>query len=206
MLQVAELSRRSPVIPTPREMTWGKGSLTLGTKDQSTCVVEVRGGGGGVAAIPSEFQKRMRNRFNVAAATGTASAHILFTLNPPDEKIRQQLATIGPEGYVIRSSSAPQPLVLVAGNSEAALWRGMASLVQLISRKGDRLLLPEVEILDYPQMSERALLVDIGGQGYMVGPSRWNLDQWKELVDWMVDHKLNVLWVEIIGSGRLMGN
>jgi hypothetical protein len=37
----------------------------------------------------------MRKRFNVAAATGAGSVRILFTLTAPDEKVRQQLATIG---------------------------------------------------------------------------------------------------------------
>jgi len=82
----------------------------------------------------------------------------------------------------------------------------MATLVQLITRKGDTLMLPEVEIVDYPAMSDRAILVDVGGQGFMVGPSRWELQQWQEFVDWMVDHKFNALWIEFIGSGRLMGN
>ena len=111
------------------------------------------------------------------------------------------------EAYVLKVvKQAAAPYILVLGNSESALWHGMATLVQLIAREDGKLLVPELEIVDYPAMSPRALLVDVGGQGFMVGPSRWEFAQWRDFVDWLVDHKYNDLWLEFIGSGRLMGN
>ena len=213
MRDVEEMSARpAPVIPTPQETYWGKGVLSVGAKNRCACAVEVRGGESSLSALPEEFFKRVRRRFGASADSGPGAVRFLFTLHPADapgggKRIEQRLATVGKEGYVLQAGMhQARPYVLVAGNSGAALWRGMATVMQLLSRKGDALVFPEVDIIDYPRMSERTLLVDVGGQGFMVGQSRWNLTQWEEFVDWMVDYKLNCLWIEFIGSGRLMGN
>ena len=137
-----------------------------------------------------------------------AGARLVFALDAADvpeagAKAGRTLSGLGREAYVITTA---RDRIFVVGNSETALWHGMATVAQSISRSGDALVFPAAEIVDYPLMPDRALLVDIGGQGFMVGPSRWELSQWKDFVDWMVDYKFNGLWLEFIGSGRLMGN
>lgn len=199
MLQVAESSERiSPVIPTPQETYWGKGVLSF-----RACAVEMRGQAKSLTLLPEEFRKRLA-KLGVAAAA-SPQVTVVFTLDAKDIPAggEKTLHGMGREAYVLKTAPSH---IFVAGNSETALWHGMATAVQLISRKGNTLVFPEVEIVDYPQMAERGLLVDVGGQGFMVGPSRWALGQWEGLVDWMVDHKFNILWIEFIGSGRLMGN
>lgn len=200
MLEVDQAAgRQSPVIPTPQETYWGKASITLGANHRCNCTVDVRAGGNSVTALPDEFAKRLRKRFGASMQPDSHGIHFVFALKAADD----QLKKAGAEAYTLKASGRD---VLISGNSAEGLWHGMATLAQLISDKNGTLELPELDMLDYPQMSERTLLVDVGGQGYMVGPSRWNLAQWEEFVDWMVDHKLNNLWLEFIGSGRLMGN
>jgi hypothetical protein len=209
MLKVAaDAERPSRVIPTPQETYWGRGAVQVGGKGAFTAAIEMKGRAGKLTLIPEELRKRVRKQFGAALAPASAGARIVFTLDAADvpgggAKAAQTLAGLGPEAHVIKAAGNR---VFVLGNSEAALWRGMATLAQSIVKNGDALVIPEADILDYPTMAQRALLVDIGGQGYMVGPSRWELPQWKDFVDWMVDHKLNDLWLEFIGSGRLMGN
>lgn len=213
MLDVDEQANRlSPVTPTPQESSWGRGVIDIGSTGRCTCTVEIRGEQNGAALIAAELFKRVRQRFGASMSADGGSTRFLFTVTPKDapedsNKIAERLRTIGREGYVLQTGRAQgRPYVLVAGNSDVSLWHGMVTVVQLMSRRGDALTFPEIDMTDYPHMSERALLVDMGGQGFMVGPSRWELGQWKELVDWMVDNKLNALWLEFIGSGRLMGN
>ena len=202
MLRVAENAERLPaVIPTPQETYWGRGVLEIGRAGVMAWSVEVPA----LPLLRDELQKRLQRRFQFSPATGEGGkVRVSFTLDPAEAS--RTLRGLHKEAYVLNVRREPQPCVVVTGNSEAALWRGMATLVELITRKDDALLLPEVEIVDYPAMSDRAILVDMGGQGFMVGPSRWGLSQWCEFVDWMVDHKFNALWLEFIGSGRLMGN
>jgi len=203
---VSDVDRMSPVIPTPQETYWGKGVLIVGNDDAFTCPVELRGAAKTLSLLTEELHKRIRKQFGASsAADGQRGVQLVFALDAREApaEIAETLRGLGNEGYVIKTTANQ---ILVIGNSETALWHGMATVSQLISRQGKQLVFPEVEIVDYPLMSERALLVDIGGQGFMVGPSRWGFEQWKEFVDWMVDHKFNVLWLEFIGSGTLMGN
>ncbi len=210
MLQVAaDAGRPSPVIPTPQETYWGRGTVKLGAKAQFTSAIQLKGRAASLTLLPEELRKRVRRRFGAASSPGTAaSATIIFTLDAGDvpgagAKIGETLRGLGKEAYFIR---AARNQVFAAGNSEDALWHAMATIAQSISRRGDVLVFPEAEIIDHPLMPVRALLADIGGQGFMVGQARWELAKWKDFVDWMVDYKFNVLWLEFIGSGRLMGN
>jgi hypothetical protein len=189
MLRVAEdAGRVQAIIPTPQETYWGKGTFELGNYR-----IEMKGSAKSLSLLPAELAKRVRK----TAKAGTG-AHIVFTLEPSET-----LRDLGKEAYVLKSAGGA---IQVTGKSETALWHGMATLSQSVIRKGGKLLFPEMEIVDYPLMQDRGILVDVGGQGFMAGSARWNFSQWKDFVDWMVDHKFNILWIEFIGSGRLMGN
>ncbi len=212
MLKFEEQARRvSPVIPTPQESYWGEKTLEVGSGGEFFGSIQLKGKAEKLGLIAGDFARRLETKWKVKPVVAKAFP-IVFALDaaelPSDEKeIAAQLKDIGPEGYVLKTAVRDgAPVILAAGNSETALWHAMTTLVQLITRDGDRLVVPEVEVVDYPKMTDRGLLVDIGGQGFMVGPSRWPLEKWKELVDWMVDQKLNAVWLEFIGSGRLMGN
>lgn len=203
-------ARVSPVIPTPQETYWGEGDISLGQGDSYQLSVETPGGAS--ALLEPELRKRLEKNFGVKPGE-KGGLRVIFTEKPAElpeggEDVVYKLSTIGREGYVLKTGESPdgRPYVLVAGNSSDALWRGLPTVAQLVSREGEELVFPKLEIIDYAALDDRALLVDIGGQGFMVGPSRWSFEQWKEFVDWMVDQKLNVLWLEFIGSGRLMGN
>jgi hypothetical protein len=82
----------------------------------------------------------------------------------------------------------------------------MSTLIQLITPGDKALSFPDVKIVDFPAFDQRALLVDLGGQGYMIGQAAYTFEQWKEYIDWMVDRKYSHIFFEIIGSGKLMGN
>lgn len=200
------------VFPTPQESYVKGKTLNLGPVGGFTFTVEAPGLADGGKLLSAELQNRVQQRFGGKAGAG-GGVKIVFALDAKalpveSERIARHLATLDSrEGYVLSVADAGgQDYVLVAGKSEAALWRAFSSLVQLIEMKDGQLSLPGVELIDYPQMQQRGLLVDLGGQGFMVGQARWEFGQWKEFVDWMVDQKFNELWLEFIGSGRLMGN
>lgn len=216
-MQNAAAQQQRTLIPTPQEVYWLDRTVNLGTARNPLISIEPSGREGSLSTLVHEFRRRLQDRYGFrnlsSTPTGGKPVRIVFArdamgLPVEQQRIRQTLATLSdPEGYVISCVFQPdQDWVLVTGRSPDALWRAMVTLVGLIERRGDALVLPGVEIVDYPHMARRGLLMDVGGQGFMVGPSRWRLEQWKEAVDWMVDHKLNELWLEFIGSGRLMGN
>jgi hypothetical protein len=211
-LVVETSAHASRVLPTPQETYGGDNRLSLGPVSAPAYTIELLGDAKSQAALPGELNKRIAQNFGRASA-GTGGLRFLFATDPaalPLEgtRLARSLRTMdGPESYALKALAHDgKDYVLVLGKTTRALWRALPTVAQLIERKDDTLVFPDVEILDYPQMRERALITDIGGQGFMVGQSRWEAAQWKEFVDWMVDHKFNELWLEFIGSGRLMGN
>lgn len=201
------------VFPTPQESYLAGKALALGPVSGYHLTFETAGAMKANPVFAEEFQKRMQQRFNAQAGAAAASVKVVMTLDPRAlparaEHVARHLGTLEDrEGYVLSTASKDaQNYVLIAGKSEAALWRAFASLVQLVEEKDGQLRIPGVELIDYPQMKQRGLLVDLGGQGFMVGQARWEFGQWKQFVDWMVDQKFNEIWLEFIGSGRLMGN
>lgn len=206
MLRIDSDTRALPLIPTPAETYWGRGSLSLGAAGKVELTVDLVGGAEQVPLLRDELAKRVEHRFGVAIAAG--ATHLVFGLAADaNADTREALRNTGPEGYVVETTSpADGAKIVVTGNSTTALWHGMVTAAALIERHDGGFTFPELRIIDYPRMHERALLAEVGGQGYMVGPSRWSFDRWREFVDWMVDHKFNDLWLEFIGSGRLMGN
>ena len=201
------------VVPTPQETYWSEKVFNLGKKDSLNITVETFGGESDLALIREEFYRRLAARHGARKAAKQQGIRFVFALNTGDLPVANQLMAkrlgtlTDDQGYVVKCvSEKGRNYVLIAGNSENALWHGMVTVVQMMESDGDHLILPVVEIIDYPHMQRRGLLVDIGGQGFMIGPSLWDLARWKQFVDWMVDHKMNEIWFEIIGSGRLMGN
>jgi hypothetical protein len=209
--QKAEIS--TMVLPSPQEWYPGKGKMVVGDASGCRFDIELVGEAKRLTLLPTELRKRVGKVAGSEPGDG-GNVRVVFALNARDlpadrESMARRIETLAehPEGYVLATTTTENSeLVQVLGRSEAALWRALATLAQLFQRNGDKIELPRGEIIDYPQMEERGLLIDVGGQGFMVGPSRWSLEQWKAYVDWMVDQKLNVLWIEFIGSGRLMGN
>lgn len=200
------------VLPAPQEVHGDDQRFDLGPRASRGYRIELAGEAGRLPLLRTELAQRLERRIG-AKPRDDGRLRIVFALSAwhlpvNGEHIARQLATLEQEeGYVISSVASPDAdYVLVLGKSERALWRALATIPQLFITGEQQVQFPIVEIVDYPHMRQRALLTDIGGQGFMVGPAAWEFDRWKQFVDWMVDHKLNELWLEIIGSGRLMGN
>jgi hypothetical protein len=212
MVRKQSAATNAGVVPSPQEVYATPRTFSLMSGGGAGFRVELAGEVTRLRDLPAELRKRVKTRFGVDAAA-EGPVRFVFALSARDlpaerETMEQRLATLSdPEAYVLKTTKVEdRPAVFVLGKSDAALWRAMATAAQLFEQREGQLVFPEIEIIDYPQMKERGLIVDVGGQGFMVGPSRWPHERWTEFVDWMVDHKLNVLWIEFIGSGRLMGN
>jgi hypothetical protein len=202
------------ILPTPQEVYAGQRTIPLGPTSAYRLKVEMRGEAKRLTLLADELHKRLARLGGTPAPAGSGpEVTVVFALDDwhlpvAKDKLAQRFATLThQEGYVLSvEKHEGSDYVVVLGKSERALWRAMVTVAQLVTIQNADLVIPEVEILDYPQMEQRALIMDLGGQGYMVGPSRWDFAVWRNFIDWMVDHKFNEVWFEIIGSGRLMGN
>lgn len=203
------------LIPAPQEVYPSDRAIALGPIESYDLAIELPGEAARLTLLPIELRKRFEQRFGARPTRTPAKNAPLLTfaldgwhVPAGREKLAARLKTISdPEGYIISAERVgDRDSIVVLGKSEAGLWRALATVGQLAVAREGKLSLPAVEVIDYPHMQQRALLIDLGGQGYMVGPSRWGFERWRQYVDWMVDHKFNSLYIEFIGSGRLMGN
>ncbi|MBM3891327.1 MAG: hypothetical protein FJ388_19615, partial [Verrucomicrobia bacterium] len=143
-LRIAEDAARLPdVIPTPQETYWGRGTVEIGREGTVAWSVDAPA----LPLLQDELSKRLQQRFQFTTKPGQAgSLRVAFTLDPAEmPSAGRTLSKLHKEAYVLNVKQEPQPRVVIVGNSQAALWRGMATLVQLITRKDNTLLLPEVE-------------------------------------------------------------
>lgn len=202
------------VVPTPQETYWSDKVFDLGPRDALRYTVEAPRGEDDLRLLGREFARRLTDRFGARKGAQSGGVRIVFSLDAgrlpvASKHVARTLQTLKDrsQGYVLKCvREGGHDSILIAGNSKAALWHGMVTLAQMVVSDQGHLKVPAVEIIDYPHFERRGLLVDIGGQGFMIGPSKWKLARWKQFIDWMVDHKMNEVWFEIIGSGRLMGN
>jgi len=198
------------VIPEPRETHVAGEPIAVGDSNALNVVFHYHS-----ELIPelidAEIQKRLRTTFGVSPVADRPVMTIDFflgkdavsTIRP---KLADDMSDIGDQGYVLEVLDGTPRRVIVGANATRGIWSAMSTVVQLIEKKDDTFYFPDVKIVDFPAFKERGLLVDLGGQGYMIGPSAFNFEQWKEYIDWMVDRKYSHIFFEIIGSGKLMGN
>jgi hypothetical protein len=86
--------------------------------------------------------------------------------------------------------------VVVASNSEAGSLYGFESLRQLITKRTDNIVIPNVKVVDYPQMPFRGIRLYI--------PGRENISFFKRFIrDFMALYKFNKLILEVNGVMRL---
>jgi hypothetical protein len=109
------------------------------------------------------------------------------------DQMKEELKPLGDEGYILR---IVENSVVVASNSEAGSLYGFESLRQLITKRTDNIVIPNVKVVDYPQMPFRGIRLYI--------PGRENISFFKRFIrDFMALYKFNKLILEVNGVMRL---
>ena len=99
----------------------------------------------------------------------------------------------GPEGYILRVDSAS---ILIAGSDDSGAFYGLQSLRQLAARRDGRVVVPGVNVRDWPDKPFRGIKLYL--------PGRDNIPYFKRFVsDFMALHKYNTLMMEMNASMRL---
>ncbi len=129
------------IIPQPAAITVHPGFFTLPEPITFTIPNNLQG-------LDTLFIQHL----NEIGRSATATAHntqIIFSLNPA--------INLPAEGYVLRIDKHG---VIIEGQTEAGLFYGMQTFIQLVSAHGEKL--PQMEITDFPQFSYRGLHLDVG--------------------------------------------
>jgi len=95
------------------------------------------------------------------------------------------------DGYFLKIGDEQ---VIIEGKNPAGVLYAVQTLIQLINFKNGILTVPEVEIKDFPDYKYRGLFIE-----NKWGPDLMTLQDWKNLIDYMANIKLNALGMGVYG-------
>lgn len=109
------------------------------------------------------------------------------------KKLTSELKSLGSEGYILSVSASE--VVVVANSRSGALW-GLASLRQIISKKENSLIIPQLIIKDKPEFPFRGIKLYL--------PGKENISFFKRFIkDFVSLYKFNKIILELNANMRL---
>ena len=206
-LLIAELwagSAAAGVYPPPREIRMLPGKLVV---DSALTLLLSEQAFAGEIRLARLLTTELSDRYGMAVHTRTAAAVpasgrlvLMGTLSNP--LVRRTCAALGidtghnppgPEGYYL---SVNGRLALVAGVDEAGAFYGFQSLRQLIERRNGEVIIPRVNIRDWPDKPFRGIKM------YLPGPNQIGFFR-RFVRDFMALYKFNAALIEMNAAMRL---
>ena len=154
------------IVPRPVKLIASKGSLDLSKR---AAAIELSGVDVSLSMFLDEFLKSK----DVEAGRDPK------TKGYPVRLSIAKIDSLGDEGYTL---SVSKKGITIQANTEAGLFYGIQTLVQLTPLKGTKI--PFVEITDYPRFAYRGLHLDISRHMFPV-------EFIKKYIDLMAKHKFN---------------
>ena len=169
------------IIPEPVSITEKSGEFELPEK-----IVISSPQGEEMKLIHATLEQKLSVAANksVEIKSNASDAQIILALNTQTD------AVIGDEGYKLSVSSEK---VIIHANKPAGLFYGVQTLLQLLppeieskqSVENVSWTIPAVEIVDYPRMGWRGMMLDVSRHFFTV-------DEVKQFIDNMVKYKFNM--------------
>lgn len=185
------------VVPRPRQMRFTGTAFEL---DSATVIVAQHPDEVAIGTLRSQIQEA----FGVAVSLSKAPAPgrnsiVVGDIGSPiiEASEAPSLSSVPEgmtdEGYVL---SADSDRVVVAGKSTRGTFYGVQTLLQLITAKGDRIVIPGVEIVDWPAMHVRGMHISL-----RVAGQKTNVPLAKDVIARVLArYKYNVLVLEVEGG------
>jgi hexosaminidase len=159
------------IIPIPVSSSVGTGLMSINN------MTSISGDQKADAAI-KELKTYLSNHYNIQLKPnkGQKTNHLIFKkLSSPDK-------TLGNEGYRI---SVQQSQATIEANEAAGFFYAVATLEQMVEKKGSKITIPVSKIEDYPRFGWRGLMLDVSRHFFTVG-------EVKKFIDQMAEYKFNV--------------
>ena len=172
------------IIPVPQKCTMRKGrEVCLKTQGYTLCVDVPKEPLAQSAGI--RLAKALAEKFGEPTA-GKGSVKITLSVEAPPEGIPNP-----DQGYLL---TVGEHEIRITGFGTPGLFYGVTTLLQLLQEDQ----IPALEILDYPNLKTRGHFMET-----RYGTDLMELEDWKEVVDFMVDHKENQLTVSVYGCWQM---
>ncbi len=125
---------------------------------------------------------------NVNAQSATGSVEIILQVS---ENVPEEVDKNADQAYLLKANASK---IELTGFGEAGLYYAVNTFLQTVSSENNEFFVPEMEILDFPDLKTRGHFVET-----RFGSNLMTLDDWKAVVDDMVRMKLNQLVVSLYG-------
>lgn len=176
------------VVPVPQkaELLNAPGAL-LGMPGKCCCSLDVSVAGDGllVKSAIERLQKHLGNLLNDTPKDGGETVVRLERGKAPEGISNPE------QGYSLK---VRDNTVTVTGFGAAGLFYGAVTLCQLLKLEDNRLALPAMEILDYPELRTRGHMIEC-----RYGSNLMTLSDWKKVVDDMAAMKMNQIAAAVYG-------
>jgi hexosaminidase len=127
--------------------------------------------------VSKKVYERTGIKLELDSSKGACQAQVKVKIDMPDDELKSH----GPEAYRLQVG----PEIIITASDAHGLFNAGMTLLQLIEKRGEEWVVPQVEILDYPRFPHRGLLLD---------PARRfdTMDEIKRYVDLISELKMNV--------------
>ena len=176
------------IVPIPQKTKLlDAPAVILGVPGKCFCSLEASTvNGDGLAAVAVAKVKETFSAILNAAPVSEGQVKIILKMGTAPDGISN-----ADQGY---SLTVLGDTVTVTGFGEAGLYYGAITLCQMLKLENGQIVLPALEILDYPELRTRGHMIEC-----RYGSNLMTLNDWKKVVDDMAAIKMNQMVVAVYG-------
>ena len=177
------------IIPTPQKLNVSEKTFALGSFGAVSYRIAQSKAHFSLEKATNRLKAELKERFGCEEK---ADASLVITLvgaeAPAGVKNPDQ-------GYAIR---AEEGKIVLSAFGEAGAYYAVTTLLQILKAEDGAFTLPAFDLLDYPDLQKRGHFVET-----RFGTDLMELEDWKQVVDAMVDVKENQLTVSVYGCWNM---
>lgn len=174
--------------PVPQIVSWGKGSVKLGTLGKADFSISAENLNGDLSKKAfSDLDKFLSGKLcDIGEKKGSVKIALSLSADVPEEvKINADQA------YKIEAKNDE---ILLIGYGEAGVYYAVNTFMQCVKIQDNIVFVPEMSLLDWPDLRTRGHFMEC-----RYGSNLMELEDWKALVDDMAAMKMNQLVVALYG-------
>jgi len=205
---LATMEKRAlTVIPTPKNLTFTGQDLRIPLKDLAGKITVFADKSAAVASdlIAQKLGQPVASKeLGAAGATEISILLLRKDINANHPLLPADIPDFY-QGYVIKTHEEKgKRTYVLAGKDQAGLLYAAVTLCKLIAADGETIVLPYVQVSDWPDMRFRrgGGLLHTYRQNFLFGKEK-SPESSKRFIDWLLEHKINMAEVNIGGWDRL---
>lgn len=177
------------IIPVPQKLNESKETFSIGTFGSVAYRLVRKEAPFSTEKAFARLKKALAERFGCEETEGASLVITLGGAQAPAEVKNPD------QGYAIRASK--NEIALDAFGQTGAYY-AVTTLLQILKKEDGAFTLPAFDLLDYPELQKRGHFVET-----RFGTDLMELEDWKQVVDSMVDVKENQLTVSVYGCWNM---